>query len=121
MRFINSKTHGVLDYLWGIMVIITPWLFGFNDGGAAQIVLIVSGVLVLAMALITNYELGAIKVLPFNIHLGMDVIMGAFLAASPWLFGFADQIFWPHLLFGLFSIGAGLLTKKVPDYNVAKQ
>jgi hypothetical protein len=28
-----------------------------------------------------------------------------FLLASPWLFGFADRIAWPHVLFGLIEIG----------------
>lgn len=119
MRFINSKTHGILDYLWGILIIMAPWLFDFADGSAAQIVPQVAGVLILVMSLVTNYELGVKKVVPLSTHLTMDVIMGAFLALSPWIFGFADQIIWPHLLFGLFSIGAGLFTKKVPDYNVA--
>jgi hypothetical protein len=46
------------------------------------------------------------------VHLILDVAGGAILAASPWVFGFADRVFWPHLLFGLFSVVAGLTTEK---------
>jgi hypothetical protein len=33
------------------------------------------------------------------------------LTISPFLFGFADQVYLPHLLFGLFSIVASLVTR----------
>jgi hypothetical protein len=32
---------------------------------------------------------------------GIDVASGALLALSPWLFGFADRVFCPHLIVGL--------------------
>ncbi len=36
------------------------------------------------------------------------------LSLSPWLFGFAEQIFIPHLLIGIFEITAGLMTSRAP-------
>ncbi len=45
------------------------------------------------------------------IHLGADVLAGILLAASPWLFGFSDRVFWPHLIVGALEIGAGLITQ----------
>jgi hypothetical protein len=33
------------------------------------------------------------------------------LAASPFLFGFSDWVYWPHVLFGLFSVAASLVTR----------
>jgi hypothetical protein len=119
MRFMSSKTHGVMDYIAGILLILSPWIFGFATGGPAQTVPIVVGILIISMSLFTDYEAGAVKKISLNFHLGMDIIAGAFLALSPWLFGFADVIIWPHLLFGLLEIGAGLFTKKVPEYKYA--
>lgn len=46
---------------------------------------------------------------------GMDLLSGILLAASPWLFGFADDIWWPHVLFGLIEIGAALMTRMAPE------
>lgn len=83
MRFINSKTHGILDYLTGALLIVAPWLFGFANGGAAQTVPVVIGIAIIAMALFTDYELGAVKTIPLNFHLGTDVAAGLFLAVSP--------------------------------------
>jgi len=50
-------------------------------------------------------------------HLTIDIIAGIFLAISPWLFGFSEIVYWPHLLVGIAEIGAGLMTKTVPAYG----
>lgn len=117
MRFISTKTHGILDYTWAILLIISPWLFNFATGGAARIIPMVIGIMVLLMALVTNYELGAIKKVSMSTHLTMDIIVGVFLAISPWLFGFNDIVYLPHLIFGLFAVGAGMFTKTSPSFT----
>lgn len=117
MRVIPTKVHGVLDYLSGLLLIASPWLFDFANGGAAQWVPILVGVTILLMSLVTDYELSAAKLVPMRTHLGLDVLSGALLAASPWLFGFAELVYWPHLLLGIAEIGAGLLTQQVPGYR----
>jgi hypothetical protein len=117
MKFIPTKVHGVLDYLSGVLFIASPWLFGFADSGAAQWVPVVLGVMALIYSVFTDYEAGLIKQLPMPVHLTMDVLSGVVLAASPWLFGFADKVYLPHVIFGLFEIGAGLLTQRKPYAN----
>ena len=62
----------------------------------------------------TAYELGVLRVLPMELHLGLDALAGALLAASPWLFGFAREVYLPHLLFGLFSVVASFITRTEP-------
>jgi hypothetical protein len=49
-----------------------------------------------------------------RMHLLLDIASGMLLAASPWLFGFADRVFLPHLVVGLFEIVAGLATRTTP-------
>jgi hypothetical protein len=111
MRFLPSRVHGVIDYLWGIALFATPWLFGFADVTAAKWLAVIFGVGAILYSLVTDYELGALRILPMTLHLGLDGLAGGFLAVSPWLFGFADRVFWPHLLFGLFSVVASLITR----------
>lgn len=53
------------------------------------------------------------------VHLLLDVASGALLAVSPWLFGFSDRVLWPHLILGLLEIGAGLMTRTVPETAAA--
>ncbi|MFD2569699.1 SPW repeat protein [Spirosoma soli] len=114
MRFISTKVHGVLDYLAGALIIASPWLFGFADGSSAQWVPVVTGVVLLLLSICTDYEAGPVKAFSMSFHLSMDVLAGILLAASPWLFGFADDVYMPHVILGILEIGAGLMTEKVP-------
>jgi hypothetical protein len=43
MRFIPTRTHGVIDYLTGLLLLVAPYIFGFADGGAAQWVPMILG------------------------------------------------------------------------------
>ena len=111
MRFMNTRVHGMADYLVGIILILAPYLLGFADGTAAQYVPQILGVGAIIYSLLTDYELGAMRVIPMPVHLGLDFASGLLLLVSPWLFGFADRIAWPHVLFGLIEIGASLVTQ----------
>lgn len=116
---IPTKVHGVLDYLSGLLLIASPWLFDFANGSYAQWIPIVVGATILLVSLVTDYELSVAKLVPMRTHLALDVLSGAVLAASPWLFGFAEWVFWPHVLLGIAEIGAGLFTQRVPSYRQA--
>lgn len=115
MRVIPTRLHGMLDYGMGLLLIIAPWLLGFADGGPEQWVPVILGAGVILYSLLTDYELGVARVIPMPIHLGLDVAGGVVLAASPWLFGFADEIWWPHVVLGVLEIGAGLMTRTTPE------
>lgn len=119
MRFINSRAHGVLDYLMGILLILAPWLLGFARGGWETWVPVVLGAGAILYSIFTDYELGLVRRIPLPIHLGLDAGAGLLLAISPWLFGFSELVYLPHLILGLLEIGAALFTKKHPSYAVA--
>ena len=91
MRFIPTKFHAPLDYIVGAVLIAGPWIFQYSDSGAATAISIVLGIGLIAYSLFTNYELGLWKVAPMAVHNVIDIVAGALLAASPWLFGFADD------------------------------
>jgi hypothetical protein len=67
--------------------------------------------------LFTDYELGISKGISMGTHLTLDLMSGVLLAASPWLFGFADDVYVPHLVLGIFEIGAALMTRRDPAYG----
>ncbi|CAO4153216.1 SPW repeat domain-containing protein [Methylorubrum extorquens] len=114
MRIIPTRLHGVLDYAMGALLIVAPYLLGFADGTAAQYVPQALGLATLLMSLVTDYELSIAKLVPMPIHLGVDIASGLLLAVSPWLFGFADRVFWPHLILGIAEVGAALMTQTRP-------
>jgi hypothetical protein len=115
MRFIPTKVHGVLDYLMGILLIVSPWLFDFADDTAKTWVPVVLGAGALVYSLMTDYELSLSRSISMKTHLTLDLLSGILLAASPWIFGFADEVYVPHLVLGLLEIGASLMTKTTPS------
>ena len=101
MRFIPTRVHGVLDYLTAGVLIAAPSMLGFRKRGMQTWLPIALGVGTIGYSLLTDYELGLFKIIPMPMHLALD---GALLAASPWLFGFAEEVSAPHLGLGLFEI-----------------
>jgi hypothetical protein len=115
MRFLSTRVHGMMDYLVGVLLIAAPWLFNFDRGGAETWVPVVLGVGVILYSLFTDYELGAVRRLSMPTHLTLDLVGGILLAVSPWLFGFSEYVWEPHLIVGLLEIGTSLMTRRVPD------
>ena len=104
-----------MDYLVGILLIASPWLFDFADGGAETWVPVLLGGGAIIYSLMTDYEIGAGRKISMTSHLTLDLISGVLLAASPWIFGFAHLIYEPHLVIGMLEIAVSLLTKKLPS------
>lgn len=120
MRFIPTRIHGMIDYLMGLLLIASPWIFGFADeDGAARLIPGILGAGVIVYSLLTRYELGLARLIPMPVHLGLDAAGGLLLAASPWLFGFADRVWLPHLIFGILEIGAALTTRTTPEAELS--
>ena len=115
MRFIPSRVHGILDYVVGVLLIFAPRILGFQNGGPEDRIPVILGVATLIYSLLTRYELGLIKVIPFRVHLTLDFLSGVFLAISPWVFGFSERVWVPHLLVGLFEIGAAMMSHRGVD------
>jgi len=115
MRFIPTKVHGVIDYLMGILLIAFPWVFDFNRGALETWIPVILGVGALVYSVMTDYELGLTRTLSMPAHLTLDLVSGILLSVSPWIFGFADYVYMPHLVLGIIEIGAALLTKREPS------
>ena len=115
MCFIPTRVHGILDYTVGALLAVAPWLFGFNRGGAETWVPVILGIGAIVYSLFTNYEWGVARRLSMPTHLILDIASGVILALSPWIFGFADVVYLPHLIFGILEIAVPLLTKRHPE------
>ena len=114
MRIFSTKTHGVLDYLTGAALLAAPRALGLEGVPSSARALQLAGGGATAYSMLTDYELGAVKLLPMRVHLALDAASGALLASSPWLFGFAryGARYWlPHVLVGAQEILAAATTK----------
>ncbi len=104
MRLVSTFAHGVCDYLIGLTLLIGIPFTGLAAGDRLDMLVPEAiGLAVLLNALVTHYELGALRLVPMPLHLAIDAAAGVLLACSPWLFQFshAPTISWaPHVLTG---------------------
>ena len=121
MHIIPTKIHGILDYAMGLLLIASPWLFDFARDGAETWVPVVLGISTILYSLVTNYELGVSGKISMKTHLGIDLASGIFLALSPWIFGFSDYVYLPHVILGLTEVAAVLLSKTEPEYTPGRR
>lgn len=110
MKVIPTKIHGVLDYLAVATCFALPRMLNWGDRVTSFLTVV--GVIMLVATLLTRFELGLIRVLPMKVHLLLDFMTGALLAAAPFvLFPDADSTVKAILVgMGIFEIGAALLT-----------
>jgi len=114
MRFVPTRVHGIADWLLGALLVALPWLLGLDRGSPEGWLPIALGAMGLAVTFFTDHEMGVVRRIPMVGHLWVDGLAGTLLAASPWLFGFADRVWLPHLALGLTELVAALVTKLYP-------
>lgn len=122
-RFIPTRVHGVLDYVHGAALLAAPELLRTKDEPRATLVSRLAGGGATATTLMTDFELGAVKVIPMPMHLALDAASGAILASAPWLLGYAKggPRYWlPHAFVGVAEVLAAAATKTEPSYYKAK-
>jgi hypothetical protein len=91
-----------------LLIVLPPILFGGLT--TAALVPMAIGLAVIVYSLMTAYELSIAKLIPMQTHLVLDILGGLLLAVSPWLFGFADVAWAPHVVLGVLELGAAALT-----------
>ncbi len=84
MKVISSKVHGVLDYLTVIFLILSPSIFNMDDG-LRTCTYVLAG-LQLIVSILTDYEPGLIKVIPFKVHGLIEMAAAVILAIIAFLF-----------------------------------
>ena len=82
--------HAASEPFLVALLIAAPFLFGFSNASAPTAISIIAGVLILIVAMSTQWKLSLVKVIPVDIHAVLDLGLGLFLIASPFLFGFSD-------------------------------
>ena len=115
MRFIPTRFHGILDYVVSLLMIASPWYLRFADNAYATWTIVIAGAVILFLAIFTDFEVGIAKKIAMQPHLMLEFGVGVILALSPWLFGFANHVYTPHLIAGVFLILDSLATHRVPS------
>ena len=125
MGIISTKSHTIIGLAGGALLLLAPYLFGFNDQPAATAVALFIGIFIILNELITQSPFSPFKIVPMKIHIALDVITGLFLAVSPWLFNFFNegvQSQWlPHVIVGVFVITYALLTSTADEAKSVRE
>ena len=112
MRPISATPHGYLDYLTVLLFLASPTLLGLS-GAAAAVAYTLAGVHVL-MTLITDFPLGAAKVLPFPFHGWVERVVGPVLIVLPFVLAFDAQARSFYIAMGIVIILVGVLSNYQP-------
>lgn len=113
MKFISSRTHTYIGALVGIVLVVAPWIFQFDEVDPAKWSAIGVGLFVLVNELVTTSPASLLKIVPMRLHIALDVVTGIFLLATPFLFQFSDEdanSWVPHIVVGLVIAGYALVT-----------
>ncbi len=115
MKPISTRLHGLLDYSTAAALIALPRLL--NWPSAPTQLLTASAVASLGYSLVTDYERGAVRLLPMRGHLALDALSGLTLLAAPFLLLTDEDISVQTVLagIGLFELTVTLLSQDRPE------
>lgn len=121
MKFISTRTHGALDYIFGLLLIGLPWFLGNGGTGPESLTPTLIGLFTIATATMTDYENSLLNLIPMKIHLTIDFMTALFLGASPWIFQFEDKTYLPFVFFAAFEIIVVLFSKHTRNRDSGKE
>lgn len=94
-RFVSQKVHAFLDYPVALSLMILPFLLTLGSSNPLAFwIAVVTGVAAFVLTLLTDHELGMFRVLPYSLHLAIDLIVGVTFLIAPSLLGFTGIDAW---------------------------
>jgi len=89
MRLVTKRIHAFLDYPVAAGLILFPFLLGLGSSNHFALFLSVgAGIAALILTLFTDHDLGLIRIIPYRIHLLVDLIVGMVFILAPFILGF---------------------------------
>jgi hypothetical protein len=89
MRFVTRTIHAYLDYPVAISLMVLPFVLGLGAGNPlAKWLAVATGATSFILTLLTDHELGVVKVVPYRFHVAVDRLVGAVFIAAPFALGF---------------------------------
>jgi hypothetical protein len=115
LRVIPTNVHSAVDHVVGPALIAAPTVLGLSKTSPESVLPRASGIAAAIYSNLTDYELSIKNVIPMKVHLALDAMSGATLAAVPLATGARKRGLkhWlPHTLIGAFEIAMALTTKE---------
>lgn len=111
---ISVKTHSIVDYVLGVLLIAAPFVFGMTGVDTAPYVFWTMGAGLIIYSLLTDYDYSVAKLIPVSVHMALDVVFGISLVLAPLVLDYQPAIsggqYFVHWIFGLGTISLVALT-----------
>jgi hypothetical protein len=117
LRVIPTSVHGAVDQVVGATLIAAPELLRLSRSSPEGIAPRVNGAAAAVYSNLMDYELSLRNLIPMKVHLALDALSGATLAAVPLASGARKRgarRWLPHTFVGAFEIAMALTTKAEP-------
>ena len=90
MRFVTKTLHARLDYPVALALVTLPFLLGLGASHPlARTIAPLVGVAAFLLTVFTDHHLGLIRVLPYRLHLAVDLGVGLLFLILPFALGFS--------------------------------
>ena len=100
-RIVTKSMHAYLDYPVALSLMGAPFLLGLGASHwLAQWLAVGTGAAALILTLFTDHTLGVFRVLPYSVHLAVDLLVGAIFLLAPSLLGFSGLDAWYYWVNG---------------------
>ncbi len=83
-QFVTKSIHAFLDYPVAIALIALPFWLNLGESHPMALWLSVgTGIAAFLLTLLTDHQLGVIRVIPYGVHLAVDFAVGVTFAVAP--------------------------------------
>lgn len=90
MKFVTKRIHAFLDYPVAVALITLPFLLGLGSSNPLALYLsVVTGVAAFLLTLLTDHHLGVFRVIPYKVHLIVDLLVAIVFILAPIVLAFS--------------------------------
>jgi hypothetical protein len=121
MKIISPKIHAYLDYIFAAILILFPWIFGYELKEADSWLPLIIGLFVLTSSVLTRFKHEHFGIIPLKTHLVLDIFLGVVLAIGPWLGEVEESLPYLQTILGALIILAAAMTQALTYGNPEKK
>ena len=94
-RFVTKTMHAFLDYPVALSLVVLPFALGLGGSHPLALWLAVgAGVAAFILTVFTDHKLGLVRIIPYKIHVAVDLLVGLAFLLAPLAFGFSGIDAW---------------------------
>ena len=118
MKFVTKQIHAFLDYPVALALIGLPYLLGLGESNPLALQLsVATGVAAFILTILTDHQLGVIRVIPYKIHLIVDFLVAIVFIIAPFVLSFEGldaYYYWLNGIAVLFVVTVPAMATRAP-------